>query len=511
MEPRKFGRYEIKSELGRGGMATVFHAYDPRFQRDVALKVIPREFLHDPTFKSRFEREAQTIAGLEHPAIVPVYDSGEEDGQPYLVMRFLPGGSLTDRLERGKLSLAETIRILQPLTSALDEAHRQGIIHRDLKPDNILFDQRNDPFITDFGIAKLVTEQSSLTSASLIIGTPSYMSPEQANGQELDGRSDIYALGVILFEMLTGELPYQANTPIGIIMQHINQPIPNILQLNPDLPPGCETVIARAMAKARADRYATATALVAALVEAPNAPAPPQVDRDSVQTSRLRKLPTQEQALPSPPPAADQLICPKCGAANTDQTRFCANCHTQLKLDCPLCYTVNPAEANQCTNCGADLQELRLRQQALHHVRKSTLAKRDQAFKEKAARQLREKLDELLADLNSRRKRDTAARQLDQLRDSALKILAEDMVIDHDPDARYDSAKMLSQLFERVEIDIALRRHVTQAFIDALQDSDPRVRQQVQRELEKLSRKRPREISDIFKGFVGWLKGDQDS
>ncbi len=199
MEPKKFGRYEIKGEIGRGGMATVYHAYDPRFEREVALKVLPREMLHDLQFRTRFEREAKTIAMLEHPAIVPVYDFGEEDGQPYFVMRYMTGGSLSDRMKKGPMTVQEAAHLMTHIAPALDDAHAKGIIHRDLKPGNILFDQFNEPYISDFGIAKLSASQANVTG-SAIIGTPAYMSPEQAQGEGIDGRSDIYALGVILFE-----------------------------------------------------------------------------------------------------------------------------------------------------------------------------------------------------------------------------------------------------------------------------------------------------------------------
>ena len=270
MIPEKIGRYEIRAELGRGGMATVYYAHDPRFKRDVAVKVLPREFLHDPTFRARFDREAQTIASLEHPAIVPVYDFGEEAGQPYLVMRFMPGGSLDGRLDRGPLSLAEAAGLMSRLALALDEAHAHGIIHRDLKPGNILFDQRGDPHISDFGLAKL-SEVGATFTGSYLVGTPAYMSPEQARGQpDLDGRSDIYALGVILFEVLTGQHPYHAATPMGLAVKHITEPVPSILKTKPDLPPACETVIARAMAKQPEARFATARQLAAALEQVAN-------------------------------------------------------------------------------------------------------------------------------------------------------------------------------------------------------------------------------------------------
>lgn len=236
----------------------VFLAHDPRFERDVAVKLLPRAFLHDPTFIARFNREAKTIASLEHAAIVPVYDFGEEDGQPYLVMRHMIGGSLINRMEDSPLSLEEISDIISRLASALDEAHERGIIHRDIKPGNILFDHRGDAFLTDFGIVKLTQETTTYTGGG-IIGTPAYMSPEQARGdRELDQRSDIYALGVVLFEMLSGNPPYDADTPIGIAIKHITEPIPNILETRPDLQPNFVTLFERVLCKEREGRQTTA-------------------------------------------------------------------------------------------------------------------------------------------------------------------------------------------------------------------------------------------------------------
>ena len=260
MESKKFGRYEIKGEIGRGGMATVYHAYDPRFEREVALKVLPREMLHDPQFRTRFEREAKTIAMLEHPAIVPVYDFGEEDGQPYFVMRYMTGGSLADRMKQGAMTIQAVAHLYERIAPALDDAHAKGIIHRDLKPGNILFDQFGEPYISDFGIAKIAATQTNVTG-SAIIGTPAYMSPEQAQGEGIDGRSDIYGLGVIMFELLTGQQPYHGDTPMSVVIKQITDPIPHILDVMPDLPPAIETVIEKAMAKDREERYSTVKAL----------------------------------------------------------------------------------------------------------------------------------------------------------------------------------------------------------------------------------------------------------
>jgi serine/threonine protein kinase len=269
MQPEKIGIYEVKSELGRGGMATVYRAYDPRFEREVAVKVLPSELLHaDPQFRLRFEREAKIIAQLEHSAIVPVYDVGEADGQPYFVMRYMNGGSLSDRIKAGGLTMEDASRILGAIAPGLDEAHSNGIVHRDIKPSNILFDKRGNPYISDFGIAKLSQAQSGNVTGSAIIGTPAYMAPEQAQGTEVDGRADIYALGIILFEILTGKQPYEADTPMAVAIKHITDPVPHIRQTNPQLPESMDAIIQKAMAKDKTHRFSTAVEMTNALREA---------------------------------------------------------------------------------------------------------------------------------------------------------------------------------------------------------------------------------------------------
>ncbi len=268
MQPEKIGIYEVKSELGRGGMATVYRAYDPRFEREVAVKVLPSELLHaDPQFRLRFEREAKIIAQLEHSAIVPVYDVGEADGQPYFVMRYMNGGSLSDRIKAGGLTIEDASRILGIIAPGLDEAHSNGIVHRDIKPSNILFDKRGNPYISDFGIAKLSQAQSGNVTGSAIIGTPAYMAPEQAQGTEVDGRADIYALGIILFEILTGKQPYEADTPMAVAIKHITDPVPHIRQTNPQLPESVDAIIQKAMAKDKTHRFSTAVEMTNALRE----------------------------------------------------------------------------------------------------------------------------------------------------------------------------------------------------------------------------------------------------
>ena len=262
MQPETIGRYEILETLGRGGQAAVYRAYDPVMQREVAIKVLPATLAaEDAQARERFEREAHTIAALEHPAIVPVYDFGAYDDGLYIVMRLMKGGTLSDRLSRGAMNPAEVLKVLRNVASALDAAHKRGIIHRDIKPGNILFDEYGTAYLSDFGIARLNTAATSLTGA-LIVGTPYYMSPEQINGGDLDGRSDVYALGALLFQMLTGHVPYEGETPAQAIIKHLQEPIPKIRQYRPDLPETYQGIIERAMAKDRDKRYPTAGALV---------------------------------------------------------------------------------------------------------------------------------------------------------------------------------------------------------------------------------------------------------
>lgn len=268
MSSKKIGRYEIRSELGRGGMATVYLAYDPVLEREVALKVLPTYFAHEPEFSARFAREAKTVAALEHNAIVSMYDYGEDGEWPYFVMQLMKGGSLKEKIEQGPLSMAEAAKILKRIGSALDRAHSRNLIHRDLKPGNILFNEDGDAYLTDFGIVKIVEGSDNYTQTGNTLGTPAYMSPEQARGvEEIDGRSDIYALGVILYEMLTGDVPYKSDTTLGQAMMHVMDPLPEILSVNPDLPPVIDEIIKKAMAKEKENRYAT-TGELAETVEA---------------------------------------------------------------------------------------------------------------------------------------------------------------------------------------------------------------------------------------------------
>ena len=268
--PAQIGRYQIQGLLGRGGMAVVYLAFDPYMDRRVAVKALLKDRQYDEGLRSRFKRESRMVASLNHPAIVPVYDFGEEDEQPYLVMRYMEGGSLRERLRHAPLSLTEVATILNRIAPGLDTTHAHNIIHRDLKPSNILFDASGQAYLADFGLAKFAEgTYTTLTRNEGMVGTPAYMSPEQIRGQEhLDGRTDIYALGVILFEMLTGRLPFAADGRLPIALMHLSDPVPDLYPFNPSLPKSITQIVTRAMAKSRDERFATASALTTPFIEA---------------------------------------------------------------------------------------------------------------------------------------------------------------------------------------------------------------------------------------------------
>lgn len=252
---KTIGQYTILEEIGRGGMATVYSAMQNSMNRKVAIKILPPHFMHDPGFLERFVREVEVISHLEHPHILPIYDYGQVDGVPFIAMRFLGGGSMAQMIRRGVIPLEAIDKPFSQVCQALDYAHQQGIIHRDLKPGNIMLDETGNAYLSDFGIARVMG--SNLTG-SAIIGTPAYMSPEQAHGMAIDARSDIYSMGVVLFELITGREPFQAETPMGLLLMHINEPLPPISDFREKVPETVQEVVETATAKNPDDRYSSA-------------------------------------------------------------------------------------------------------------------------------------------------------------------------------------------------------------------------------------------------------------
>lgn len=297
LDGKTLGQYEIQKQLGQGGMATVYLANQKSIGRTVAIKVMPSYFMHDPNFLQRFEREVQVIARLQHPRILPVYDYGSVEGRPFIVMAFMPGGTLADRMEQGALSMNEILRTVEQIAEGLDFAHREGIVHRDFKPSNVLLDRGGNAHLADFGIAK-VSESTVALTGSGVVGTPAYMAPEMASEGLVTPAVDIYALGVTLYQMLTGRYPYSGDTPLRVMMAHATEPVPDVRTIRADVPQPVADVVRRAMAKDPADRYAMAGDLAKALRAAASGQAVPSGPEATI----IESVPGYGAARPTTPP-----------------------------------------------------------------------------------------------------------------------------------------------------------------------------------------------------------------
>src|SRR5512140_171836 len=261
---KTFGQYQLIEPISSGGMATIYTARQPALDRIVAIKVLPEYLLAQAGFLERFKIEAQAIAKLDHPHILPVYDYGEAERTPYLVMKYVPGGTLKDLIAQGPLDVRQTAQLLRQIAEALDHAHQQGVVHRDVKPSNVLLQDGKWALLMDFGLAKMLTSTSNITASGTGVGTPDYMSPEQAQGLVIDQRTDIYSLGIVLYQMLTGDVPFHAETPMAVMLKQIVE-TPSLPHLhNPNIRPAIDDVIMKAIAKSPADRYARATDLAGA-------------------------------------------------------------------------------------------------------------------------------------------------------------------------------------------------------------------------------------------------------
>ncbi len=300
MARKKLGKYEIIERIGRGGMAEVYRGYHAALDRYVAIKLLHAFLADDPEFKDRFEKEARNVAKLRHPNIVQVYDFeyDEESDSYYMVMEFINGPTLKERLyelslKGEQLPRAEAIRIVRDAAKALAYAHQRNMIHRDVKPANLMLDEDGRVVLTDFGIAKIVTG-TQFTASGGMVGTPAYMAPEQGLGEAGDERSDIYSLGVILYQLMTGKLPFEADSPLALILKHVNEPLPDPRQLAPDLPEALAKIVVKALEKDPTDRYQTAIEFaqdLSALDEYGNMPTPLSVQGTDTPARRQVPLP----------------------------------------------------------------------------------------------------------------------------------------------------------------------------------------------------------------------------
>ncbi len=259
------GRYRIEARIGAGGMAEVFRGFDPVLNRTVAIKVLNPQFARDAGFVARFRREAQAAARLSHDSIVGVYDTGADGDTQYIVMEFIEGRTLAEFLSSGRRpSIPQSIELTKRIATALSVAHAQGIVHRDIKPANVMVTREGRVKVMDFGIARMQTVETAPQTSS-VLGTPTYLSPEQAQGQPVDARSDLYSLGVVLYELLTGRPPFTGDSPVAIAYKQVNEvPVPPS-QLNPDVAPNLDAVVMKSLAKNPANRYQTAEEFTADL------------------------------------------------------------------------------------------------------------------------------------------------------------------------------------------------------------------------------------------------------
>lgn len=311
---QQVSQYVVERKIGEGGMGAVYLAEQPSIHREVVLKLLTTGSAGDPDMLKRFQREVDIIAQLEHPHILPVYDFGEVDGDPYIVMRYMAGGSLYDHLRAGSLNREELLHVLDQVAEALDYAHERGVIHRDLKPGNVLLDGAKNGYLADFGLAKTMEGTRDLTKTGNVLGTPAYMSPEQARGERLDSRSDVYSFAVMAFEALSGARPFDAKTPLEYIQKHLSEPPRSIRAFAQDLPPAVDTPIFKALAKQRDQRPTHVTdftrQLRQSLAASPDVPAA---------AYEMGGAPSWEAALDSAVPASAASAAPSVPAARRRQ------------------------------------------------------------------------------------------------------------------------------------------------------------------------------------------------
>ncbi|MCI0394190.1 MAG: protein kinase, partial [Chloroflexi bacterium] len=298
------GRYQITELLGQGGMSAVYKATDPNLRRVVAIKLIHAHLSSDPEFVRRFEEEAAAVAKLRHPNIIQVYDFNHDGPLYFIVFEFVPGETLQSRLKRLNddnrfMPVKDAVGLGINVSEALDYAHSRGLIHRDIKPANVMLDVHGQAILMDFGIVKIMGGDSH-TATGAVLGTARYMSPEQIKGQQVDARSDIYSMGVMLFEALGGRPPFKADSAMTLMMMHVNDPVPDLRQLRPDIPLDVVAVVNKALAKERSDRYQTAAEMAAAL-RAARLELPP-AEATILEMPATARTPEKTTILPPPPP-----------------------------------------------------------------------------------------------------------------------------------------------------------------------------------------------------------------
>jgi serine/threonine protein kinase len=356
MEPRRIASYTLLEPIGHGGMAVVYRARQDSLERTVAVKILSENLAASPEFMERFRREARTAANLRHPNVITVFDFGQDErGVPYLVLEYIEGPTLADLMDGG-LEDKRVPDLLDQIAAGLDYAHARGVIHRDIKPGNVLLTDDGRAVLADFGLAWLL-EGAHLTLTGGVIGTPEYMAPEQAGGEPIDHRADVYSLGVVLYEMLVGERPFVAETPIAVLLQHLQDAPPSVLEARPDLPLAVGGVVAKALAKAPGERHQSAGALARAFREALTGAAPVTPERPAVIVPREPYTPSGPTALTASVwNAAGLAGLPPVGGNVTPSGTWTFDAKTPSGeqdgwLDCPECHAAMPFGAGICPSC----------------------------------------------------------------------------------------------------------------------------------------------------------------
>lgn len=357
---KSLGQFRIVERIGVGGMATVFKAYQPNLDRYVAIKVLPAYHARDPVFVKRFVQEARAVAKLIHPNILQIHDFGDQDNITYIVMEYVEGGTLKDRLKRA-LPVPEAIDYMIQAAEGLDCAHRNGIIHRDVKPANMLLRKDGYLLLSDFGIAKILEGTTNLTRVGTGIGTPQYMSPEQGTGQAVDRRSDIYSLGIVLFHCLAGRVPFSADNPLTITVKHLNEPLPVEMLRAVGVPAPIEQVVVKMTAKAAQDRYQTTDELINALTSALTAShlSMPSRWRPGM-SSAMPQLDMQNNNVSQPLSSISGSLGQSApGMSMPVQPAYNAGGQQIVTLPCFRCGASNPSTRLFCTSCGYELSDKR--------------------------------------------------------------------------------------------------------------------------------------------------------